>query len=1226
MSRRLLLTDLEPGRLYKVSVRSVASGVASQWGQVVDLLTTSDSSAPKAPTSLSWTVEGTAFKATWTAPTQSEDNTALLDFKDYQVTLFSPADPAVKVIYNTTANRYDFPFESNLAAFGTPRAQVTIEVRSRDNTGNLSVTPVTATVSNPAPATPANVTGTEIIDGVIVKWDSVSAPDLKEYRVYHGTTLVGATNLVWSGRATSFTHANTLYGVDSFYKVVAVDVFNTESVAAGIGPFRPKSSTGVDAVPPAVPAGLAATLTNSSDGQSASAAVSWTAVTDSDNDLAGYRIGYRPVGASDWGYTDVDYTLTSTLIDRLAPYTDYEFRVRSYDFAANFSAWSTTVTATKQANVAPSKPSTPTVSSDTMRIQVFHNNEKASGGPMEADVVRYEVYASTVSAAFTPTSSNQLGYMNAGTVSIATFMIPTTGGGANQTWYVKVVAYDRFGGNSTPSDAATSSPNLIAAANIVDATITNAKIADLAANKITAGTGFVNDLTVKSKFTLGDASTDGIIESYDYGTSSGATGFRLAKSGLIIKTGQIEAAALKIQDSSNLMPPEYAGFEVASASALFATQNLIVGLGSTSPRFGSQNLGTIWGATTADPYIYLGRTTSDYNIDVEPGAQYIVSAYLCVAGAVATTVRTKVKFSDGSIQTVSTENPTPSSVNWIRTSNVITVPAGATKMVVFFDSPTWTANAGFSVDGVQVEKKMGAINTPSAWKPSGLTRIDGGLIRTGEIRSTATTTVNGVVQPNWSINMSGGAQFGDASIRGKLIVGQSGADVDNAQSYISSGNYVAGTTGWKIDSAGAAEFNTGTFRGAIAIGSPRAIAAPTQLAIQDWSTNNTTWSLPTGTYYYKITGYNVGGQTVASNETSIACTNGSFDVPLISWSNLPAGLNGVKIYRGTAPGAENVLVGTVPGTMANDFLDNAYTGTAATPPAVATIANSSQMVGINSDGLFAGSTAFATAPFTVDLAGNLNAPIGVITALDFQTAATGTRISFGAATDNGKISMFSGVSTETKPGFIQAGASGNDITGYTGFVNITGPDVNTYGETPTLSLTGPSPMAINPQSSAVLLADSGTLGPLSWSADAGGVPTINDARGLDVQGRIFGGAAQYTLSLATGWSHYGSGFNSARLYREPNGTFVMTGLIERTGAAVSITTAGVLIGTIPASAYSSTGKELIPCVASQAGSNYCLQVNETGQILLRQISGTAVSMATGQWVSIAGNLVNKFAN
>ena len=353
MSRRLLLRDLEPGRLYKVSVRSTANGVSSQWGQVIDVLTNSDVSAPKAPTALSWTVSGTSFKATWTAPTQSEDNTALADFRDYQVTIYQTTVPATKAVYYTNAERFDFTLEANVAAFSAAKPNLTIEVRGRDNTGNISQTAVTAAAANPIPAIPANLTGAALQDSVSLKWDAVADTDLREYRVYNGTTLAGATTVIFRGMATAFVHNTTSYSTDQYYKVTAVDVFGQEGSAASVGPLRPKSPFTVDTIAPAVPTGLAATLTNATDGKTASAAVSWTAVTDTDGDLSEYIVGYKPSAATDWQYVKVDYTNTTVRIDNLLPYANYDFRIRSSDWAANLSAWSSTVTKTATANTAP---------------------------------------------------------------------------------------------------------------------------------------------------------------------------------------------------------------------------------------------------------------------------------------------------------------------------------------------------------------------------------------------------------------------------------------------------------------------------------------------------------------------------------------------------------------------------------------------------------------------------------------------------------------------------------------------------------------------------------------------------------------------------------------------------------------------------------------------------------------------------------------------------------
>src|SRR5699024_7836766 len=99
---------------------------------------------------------------------------------------------------------------------------------------------------------------------------------------------------------------------------------------------------------------------------------------------------------------------------------------------------------TAATNTAPSTPQAPSVSANTMQIQVSHNGQRAMVGPMEADVAFYEVYASTTNG-FTASSSNMLGTINAGAALVGSFYLPTSGGGTAQTWYVRVIAVDRLG-------------------------------------------------------------------------------------------------------------------------------------------------------------------------------------------------------------------------------------------------------------------------------------------------------------------------------------------------------------------------------------------------------------------------------------------------------------------------------------------------------------------------------------------------------------------------------------------------------------------------------------------------------------------------------------------------------------------------------------------------------------------------------------------------------------
>lgn len=81
-----------------------------------------------------------------------------------------------------------------------------------------------------------------------------------------------------------------------------------------------------------------------------------------------------------------------------------------------------------------------------------------------------------------------------------------------------------------------------------------------------------------------------------------------------------------------------------------------------------------------------------------------------------------------------------------------------------------------------------------------------------------------------------------------------------------------------------------------------------------------------GAYYWKVVATTASGDSVPSAEaTATLVLNGSAN---LAWTN-PAGTTGVKVYRGTAPGAENVLVTTL--GVVTTYTDTGSAGTAGTP-------------------------------------------------------------------------------------------------------------------------------------------------------------------------------------------------------------------------------------------------------------------------------------------------------
>lgn len=553
---RLSLLDLQPGTDYSIQVRGNGGEQGnSEWSPIFLLTTIEDTILPSIPSSVTWVVSGDSFVGKWD-PVTTNVNADPITVVRYELELTVSGDTEIVAVPQSTEGNPSFTltFENNRALFATPRAAVGMRVRAVDNKDLKSNWSSLITATNPAPANPTSVVATAGQDLVSLKWTEATDTDIIGYNVY-----IGATKLAFVA-GTTFIYNTTTYS-PTVLTVKSVDKFGQESTGANSNSVTPISPFGSDTTAPGVPTALAAVLTNNPNESGAVAEVTWT-MSSPPSDLAGFVVRYRRTGTTNWYQvtTDKDARALTVPLDR--SYADYDFQIKAFDWQANESAFSTTATGSGGTNSAPSTPAAPTATANTMMAQVYHNGQKAAGGAMESDVVSYEVHVATSSAAFATSSATYIGTIDAtGPVLGGLFPLPATGGTTTQTWYIKVIAVDRGGLKSAASAAVSSGIGLIGATNIIDATITNAKIADLAANKITAGTGIINDITVKSKLTLGDASTVGTIETYDYTNSSGATGAQFSKNGIIIKTGAIEAAALKIQVGENIMPAEYADFE-----------------------------------------------------------------------------------------------------------------------------------------------------------------------------------------------------------------------------------------------------------------------------------------------------------------------------------------------------------------------------------------------------------------------------------------------------------------------------------------------------------------------------------------------------------------------------------------------------------------------------------------------------------------------------------------
>ena len=171
---------------------------------------------------------------------------------------------------------------------------------------------------------------------------------------------------------------------------------------------------------------------------------------------------------------------------------------------------------------APSKPKTATIAAGPLRVQVTHylgkDGTDGNGNPfgnftLEGDVDHLDVHAVDQDGNvqdFTVNTANKIGEIRvtSGNLLQAIPVIGTIEVEDSVSKYFRIVAVDKSGNESSPSDGQSAGGNLIAEANIADATITTAKIGDaqittakigdaqitsakvndLSADKLTAGT------------------------------------------------------------------------------------------------------------------------------------------------------------------------------------------------------------------------------------------------------------------------------------------------------------------------------------------------------------------------------------------------------------------------------------------------------------------------------------------------------------------------------------------------------------------------------------------------------------------------------------------------------------------------------------------------------------------------------------------------------------------
>jgi hypothetical protein len=178
----------------------------------------------------------------------------------------------------------------------------------------------------------------------------------------------------------------------------------------------------------------------------------------------------------EWQTMFVAWGESTAQLNDLSPGVGYDVQIRAVDKAGNTGAWSNTATfVASEDNIPPSTPAAPEVAGSRIALQITHQLAKSSGGTfnLESDLQHLEIHVS-YEPGFTPDDTTLKGKVNAtaGMIQAQIPAVATVQVEEITTRYVRVVAVDKTGNKSGPSDAASATALLIDDAHISDLTVT----------------------------------------------------------------------------------------------------------------------------------------------------------------------------------------------------------------------------------------------------------------------------------------------------------------------------------------------------------------------------------------------------------------------------------------------------------------------------------------------------------------------------------------------------------------------------------------------------------------------------------------------------------------------------------------------------------------------------------------------------------------------------------
>ena len=398
-----------------------------------------DVDPPSVPTNLQVTDQGFDLETnswtefSWTASTDADSSVSF-----YELQYRKTSDSAFQKIL-VAGTETDTRIE-NLK----PATPYEARIRAVDIYGNASaytnLVGFTTEVDTAPPAVPTGMVTTSGIGSIGVSWSPNIELDFDHYKLYGEPNNSGftpsAANLLYLGNGTG----HVLTGLDFndvwYFRLVAVDDYDNESP-----PTAEFSESSVvtfveDTTPPATPANVSITSNVSTNEQITRARIELSWDPNTEEDLAGYEIGYRENGYLPWTTVSVPAGTTSNVLSNLLPSTTYNIRIAAFDTNLNKSPFH------QENETTPGDTDPPPTPLNSNQITVLRTILFFWDGVSALDLAGYHVEFATDN-----TFTNVVYEWTGNSTSVEFQGDPDT------TYYMRVRSFDRTGNYSDFSTA-----------------------------------------------------------------------------------------------------------------------------------------------------------------------------------------------------------------------------------------------------------------------------------------------------------------------------------------------------------------------------------------------------------------------------------------------------------------------------------------------------------------------------------------------------------------------------------------------------------------------------------------------------------------------------------------------------------------------------------------------------------------------------------------------------